>query len=196
MRHDVNIAMLQGLNPPPIPRMNTVSRYAKEFDEHGSRSLKRTQEMMEPEAVAARRPEDITFPDTEDGREFYRIGDRSEHNVGATVHLEVRPAFTCNNCKEVREREEKLVLTVCRPGRRDVEKDLVSYALCSTKCAKEFIDEKDEAEWLNTPIGRQRTTEELKAEGWIEVPTFLTPESTETSGSLWRKLRNLAGGNE
>ena len=206
MRHDANIAKLQGLNPPPVPRMNPVSRYAKEFDAHGSRSLKRTQEMVEPEVPEAKPlgrqvspaigNDAKTWPDIDDGREFFRIGDQSEHNVGDAVRLSLREAFTCANCKEVKERQEKLALSVCRPGRRDIEKDIVSFALCSTKCAKEFIDQKDEAEWLNTPIGRQRTTEELKAEGWIEVPTFSTTESTETSGSLWRKLRNLVDGNE
>ena len=202
-------ARLRGLNPPPVPKMNTVARYSKEFDRHGPRSLKHTQEMMEPEvaeaaeaAEAAEEPRHVihtdvvSWPDTDDGTELFRIGDQSEHNVGETARVAIRLAFTCTNCKEVKEREEKLVLSVCRPGRRDIEKDIVSYALCSTKCTKEFIDQKDETEWLNTPIGRQLTTEEMKAEGWMEVPTFSTPENTETSGSLWRKLRNMAGGNE
>ena len=267
MEKDRRIAVGRGVNSPPVPKYNSISRHASLYDQRGFTPKDEPEEVeesiqdlfrraaengvniwlekgniaitkdaedepMPPALLAslkARMPEIVAYlgdnpmgnipvveevteaaeeprhvvhtdvvswPDTDDGTELFRIGDQSEHNVGETARVAIRLAFTCINCKEVKEREEKLVLSVCRPGRRDIEKDIVSYALCGTKCAKEFIDQKDEAEWLNTPIGRQLTTEELKAEGWIEVPTFSTPENTETSGSLWRKLRNLVDGNE
>ena len=199
MEKDRRIAVGRGVNSPPVPKYNSISRHASLYDQRGftpkdEPPFEVVEEPKEPRHVV--HTDVISWPDTDDGTELFRIGDQSEHNVGETARVAIRLAFTCINCKEVKEREEKLVLSVCRPGRRDIEKDIVSYALCSTKCAKEFIDQKDEAEWLNTPIGRQRTTEELKAEGWIEVPTFSTPENMETSGSLWRKLRNLVDGNE
>ena len=104
----------------------------------------------------------------------YNLGDHESHALTGAVE---RP-FDCAYCGIRHSRQTRLILSVCRPGRRDVAMDVMEYALCSADCIKNLV-EKEEESWRFTSLDLNQSK----------------PKTVEENGSLWRRLRGLADGN-
>ena len=114
-----------------------------------------------------------------------------EHNIGDQVRMSNATHFICSECKKGRRNPERLSLSVVRPGRSE-QKDVATHLLCSAVCAIKFIEEKEETEWNNTTLQR---LEPRQQEITFPLPNTAPPEKSQT-GSLWRRFRDLVGGNE
>ena len=113
-----------------------------------------------------------------------------EHNIGDQVRMSNATHFICSECKKGRRNPERLSLSVVRPGRSE-QKDVATHLLCSAVCAIKFIEEKEETEWNNTTLQR---LEPRQQEITFPLPNSAPPKKSQT-GSLWRRFRDLVGGN-
>lgn len=135
-----------------------------------------------------------------DERGVRKVQDKPVKENTATVQTETNDinrhritignTFDCVNCGERFKKDHRLILTAMQglKPKDDREKSygvntgdprLISYALCGASCLIEFTTKKEQEQWILTPL---RSKEDLEE------------EPTKEAG-LWRRFRNLAGGN-
>ena len=178
-----------GIDDFDVPSASSIRRIAQEWDDKSGRphlEPKRTRLTKAEYAARKAAPAATEFTSSE----FIQEVQTYEHNIGDMVRMSNATHFICSECKKGRRNPERLSLSIVRPGRSE-QKDVVTHLLCSAVCAIKFIETKEEQEWSETTLKRVAPHQR---EITFPLPNTAPPKKSQT-GSLWRRFRDLVGGN-